>query len=1031
MYQKFYGFKGKPFNITPDSRFFFSSSKHAEALSMLTYTISQRKGFAVLTGEIGSGKTSVCRVLLNQLTSGTKVAMITNTHLNKNELIHSILEDLEVPFDPGNRVQLLSRMNEFLIEQLSLNFNVILIIDEAQNLKPEVLEELRMLSNLETEREKLLQIILVGQPQLKDMLSSPELEQLRQRICVQHHISSLNRNETLEYIDHRLKVVSADKDRQAKFTQKAIDEIYAHSRGIPRVINIICDSALLIGYATETREMTLPIIKEVQQQFQHPKLLGPEEINTRLDDAKQKLISLAKTQTKELAEKQSQVKKAKSWLNQLNEQLNQARENMNKAQAEQAQVAQLWLERQKEQQKKEEETAKRLQSMQEELRRCEAIELNRRSELKALTEKTALARQNLQDLDKSAKAQSRKLTGELKIGQRKVQETADSLNGLNGHLNQVNGDKQKAQAEHEEVQTRLKLERKELSLRGEAIAKKEVELKQINERLQSNQKVLLDSQSLVDQRKSELNALLSLEETQTKKLAEKQSHLKKAESSLNQLNDQLNQARENMKKAQFEQAQITQLWLERQREQQKKEGEIAKHLHAMQEELRRCEAIELKKRSEIEEFSNKLDNTSKELSEKEDRKNKVISQLKAKEFNLDRLQVNLSQSEEKLKKAQESLIKYESQYNQRESELKTLTEKTALAKEKLKHLEELTKEQFEKMAEDLQSRQVQTEEVKFKLAQLTSQLNKAQVQKAQLQTEQEKAERILLSRQKEWKEREQKSVSRLKVVQQGIRLCESAWTQKQAELEESTKRLKRTREELAQSEVKAKKLEAELKANHLLLEELEHKASKIEKEQNHIRNKTDRFQRELKELTQSWLNHQDEWRRQEKKILGQSLPQSKETPIEEIPFIKLKAKKPDDKATFLTAYTSDGEIKINQLNNQTYSGIRMIPRNRYVGNYKNLNFFAKSQSNGFDQHARFRVELKNIMTGIGKHYEIELNPRWQKVTIPLEDFGRTIDLDIVTEVSVSLDGVKDEVIRIDEATNGIIHINNICFSGKS
>ena len=397
------------------------------------------------------------------------------------------------------------------------------------------------------------------------------------------------------------------------------------------------------------------------------------------------------------------------------------------------------------------------------------------------------------------------------------------------------------------------------------------------------------------------------------------------------------------------------------------------------------------------------------MSEKEDRKNKVTSQLKTEELNLDRLQANVSQSEKKLKKAQESLIKYESQYNQRDSELKALTEKTVLARQKLQDLEELTKEQFKKTAEDLQSRQVQTEEAKSRLAKLTGHLNKARAQKAQLQIEQEKAERILLSRQRIWKEREQEGISQLKVVQQGIKLCESARTQKQAELEESTKRLKRTREELAQ---------------------LEHKASKIEKEQNHIQDKRDRFRRDLKELTQAWLKHRDEWRREEKKILGQSLDQPEETPIIN-PIIKLKAKKPDDKATFLTAYTSNGEIKINRLNNQTYSGIRMIPRNRYVGNYENINFFAKSGVDGVDQHARFRVELKNIMKGIEKHYEVEINRKWQKVTIPLEDFNSTIDLDIITEVSIFLDGVTDRVIYVNEAMDGVVHINGICFSGKS
>ena len=266
MYEKFYGFKEKPFNTTPDSRFFFPSSKHTEALSTLSYTISERKGFAVITGEIGSGKTSVCRVLLNQLNSGTKVAMITNTHLSKKELISSILEDLEVSFKPGTKTQLLSCLNRFLIEQLSLNFNVILIIDEAQNLKPSVLEEIRMLSNLETEREKLLQIILVGQPELKDKLELKRLEQFKQRIGLFFHISPLDRKETEKYITHRLRIVDWTVDYNGGrtiFSPETIDEIYNYTGGVPRIINLLCDYALLTGYINNKRNISPEVIEQV------------------------------------------------------------------------------------------------------------------------------------------------------------------------------------------------------------------------------------------------------------------------------------------------------------------------------------------------------------------------------------------------------------------------------------------------------------------------------------------------------------------------------------------------------------------------------------------------------------------------------------------------------------------------------------------------------------------------------------------------------------------------------------------------
>ncbi|MGD9014470.1 MAG: AAA family ATPase, partial [Candidatus Omnitrophota bacterium] len=185
MYENFYHLKEKPFNLNPDSKFFFPSEKHTEALSSLLYTINERRGFAVITGEIGSGKTTVCRTLLNKLESGTKLALITNTHLTPKQLICAILEELDVEFNYNwSKTKLLACLNAYLIEQLSLNFNVILVIDEAQNLNLKTLEEVRMLSNLETEKEKLIQIVLLGQPELKDKLDSEDLVQLRQRVSI-------------------------------------------------------------------------------------------------------------------------------------------------------------------------------------------------------------------------------------------------------------------------------------------------------------------------------------------------------------------------------------------------------------------------------------------------------------------------------------------------------------------------------------------------------------------------------------------------------------------------------------------------------------------------------------------------------------------------------------------------------------------------------------------------------------------------------------------------------------------------------
>ena len=250
MYEKFYGFKEKPFNITPDSRFFYPSPKHSEALDRLYYAITERRGFVVITGEIGAGKTTVCRTLLNKLDSKTNVAMITNTNLNAKELIIAILEDLQIPYKPATKVKLIHQLNDYLLTQLNQDNNIVLIIDEAQNLKPMVLEEIRMLSNLETEKEKLIQIILLGQPQLRDKLRMRNLEQFKQRIAIHYHLSFLNFQETIGYIKHRINVASLNGQREL-FTPTALEVIYAFSQGIPRIINLVCDHALLSGFVDE------------------------------------------------------------------------------------------------------------------------------------------------------------------------------------------------------------------------------------------------------------------------------------------------------------------------------------------------------------------------------------------------------------------------------------------------------------------------------------------------------------------------------------------------------------------------------------------------------------------------------------------------------------------------------------------------------------------------------------------------------------------------------------------------------------
>lgn len=267
MYEKFYGFTDKPFNLTPDSKFFYASAKHEEALSCLLLTISERNGFVVITGEIGSGKTTVCRTLLNKLDPTTKVALILNTHLGRKELLMTILEDLEIEYKTRSKTHLLSALNKYLVKQAADDINVVLIIDEAQNLTPSVIEEVRMLSNLETEKDKLIQIILIGQPELRRKLAHPKLEQFRQRVVLHYHLEPLSYEETEGYIKHRL--VKAGNAKADIFTPGAIDAIYKYSNGIPRLINSACHNALISALVYETRKVTSNIaveaIKELNQ----------------------------------------------------------------------------------------------------------------------------------------------------------------------------------------------------------------------------------------------------------------------------------------------------------------------------------------------------------------------------------------------------------------------------------------------------------------------------------------------------------------------------------------------------------------------------------------------------------------------------------------------------------------------------------------------------------------------------------------------------------------------------------------------
>lgn len=251
MYTNFYQLSESPFNITSDPSFFFGSSVHEEAFSNILYGIIARKGIIVLTGEIGTGKTTLCRALLNRLDHRVKTAFILNPSFSDVELLQLILRDLGITdHKTANKLELIECLNSFLMEQSARGNNVAIIIDEAQTLNVKQLEEVRLLSNLETEKHKLLQILLVGQPELFDKLKLPELRQLNQRVSVRYNIVPLGLEDVRNYIRHRLKTAGSLSTIQ--FTDEACEAVFRHSNGVPRLINIICDRALLAGFVNDS-----------------------------------------------------------------------------------------------------------------------------------------------------------------------------------------------------------------------------------------------------------------------------------------------------------------------------------------------------------------------------------------------------------------------------------------------------------------------------------------------------------------------------------------------------------------------------------------------------------------------------------------------------------------------------------------------------------------------------------------------------------------------------------------------------------
>jgi len=258
VYLEFYGLKQSPFDITPNPRFLFHSTKHQEAFNHLLYGIRERKGFVQLTGEVGAGKTTLCRALLEQLDGHFSTALILNPVLSGDELMKAIATEYGLDVKGKDRLETMATISDYLLRQTLAGKETVLIVDEAQNLTEELLEQVRLISNIETDDRKLLQIVLMGQPELRERLNSHKLRQLRQRITVRYHLNPLSRAEVGQYIRHRLAL--AGSQGKPTFTAPAIWRVYKYSKGIPRLVNALCDKALLAGFVERSHRINYRLV---------------------------------------------------------------------------------------------------------------------------------------------------------------------------------------------------------------------------------------------------------------------------------------------------------------------------------------------------------------------------------------------------------------------------------------------------------------------------------------------------------------------------------------------------------------------------------------------------------------------------------------------------------------------------------------------------------------------------------------------------------------------------------------------------
>ena len=274
MYAQFYGLRESPFALTPDPRYLFMSEPHKEALASAVYGVQERKGFVLILGEVGTGKTTLIRHLLGRFGPNIRSVFVFNPAVSFMELLQLMLRDLELPCPSMRRVEMIDTLNDYLLKEAAAGRYVVVIIDEAQHLSPTVLEEVRMLSNLETARGKLIQILLVGQPELGEKLGRPELRQLRQRISLVAELKPLSYEDTVRYIAHRLEV--AGREDGGLFSRRALKVVYRASGGIPRLVNVICDKALVLGYGAGAKVIKSRIIKEVLKDWKpFQRLSGP------------------------------------------------------------------------------------------------------------------------------------------------------------------------------------------------------------------------------------------------------------------------------------------------------------------------------------------------------------------------------------------------------------------------------------------------------------------------------------------------------------------------------------------------------------------------------------------------------------------------------------------------------------------------------------------------------------------------------------------------------------------------------------